>query len=146
MFEIVRPGVLILAMFEKVCHGDNLFSVSYKTRASKLISSSWFHNCDVLSLSMVYQQKENLKTNKCIYRCIYHYSDRLPCSCIIIVLKYLWHTRIALYPTVCHIVVESYTSMSNCVFNFLYVLENQRTNQKLHDDRYELRNQHTLED
>ncbi len=29
MFEKVSRGDLILAMFEKVCQGDNLFIVSY---------------------------------------------------------------------------------------------------------------------
>ncbi len=35
MFEKVRHGVLILAMFEKVCHGDNLFHVSYRHELRK---------------------------------------------------------------------------------------------------------------
>ncbi len=35
MFEKVRHGVLILAMFEKVCHGDNLFSVSDRQEVRK---------------------------------------------------------------------------------------------------------------
>ncbi len=30
MFEKVSHDDLILAMFEKVCHGDNFFSVSYR--------------------------------------------------------------------------------------------------------------------
>ncbi len=30
MFEKVRNGVLILATFENVSHGDNYFSVSYR--------------------------------------------------------------------------------------------------------------------
>ncbi len=30
MFEKVSHGDFILAMFKKVCHGDNLFSVSYR--------------------------------------------------------------------------------------------------------------------
>ncbi len=38
-----------------------------QTRASKIISCSWFHICDILSLSMACQQKENFKTNKFIY-------------------------------------------------------------------------------
>ncbi len=35
MFEKVSQGDLILAMFEKVCHGDNWFSVSYRQELRK---------------------------------------------------------------------------------------------------------------
>ncbi len=37
MFEKVSYGGLILAMFEKVCHGDNLFSVSYTVMTIKFV-------------------------------------------------------------------------------------------------------------
>ncbi len=35
MFEKVSRGDLVLAMFEKVCHGDNLFSMSYRQELRK---------------------------------------------------------------------------------------------------------------
>ncbi len=35
MFKKVSHGELILAMFEKVCHGDNLFCVSYRQELRK---------------------------------------------------------------------------------------------------------------
>ncbi len=35
MFEKVSRGDLILAMFKKVCHGDNLFNVSYRQELRK---------------------------------------------------------------------------------------------------------------
>ncbi len=35
MFEKVNHSDLILAMFEKVCHGDNLFSVLYRQELRK---------------------------------------------------------------------------------------------------------------
>ncbi len=35
MLEKVNHGDLILAMFEKVCHGDNLFKVSYRQELRK---------------------------------------------------------------------------------------------------------------
>ncbi len=35
MFEKVSHGDLTLAMFKKVCHGDNLFNVSYRQELRK---------------------------------------------------------------------------------------------------------------
>ncbi len=35
MFEKVSRGDFILAMFEKVCHGDNMFNVSFRQELRK---------------------------------------------------------------------------------------------------------------
>ncbi len=51
---IYRKWCLILAMFEKESWWQFVQCVIY-TRAPKIISCSWFHNCDVFNWSMVSQ-------------------------------------------------------------------------------------------
>ncbi len=66
MFEKVIHGDLILAIFEKMCHSYNLFSVSCRQELQKSFLVSHFTTAMFRSLSVVYQEKEYFKTNKFI--------------------------------------------------------------------------------